>query len=60
MNVEGYPHEGEDDDLTDWERLQVAAAYQILRTGKATIDTGEVKVLIDYTDRLNEHATPQR
>jgi hypothetical protein len=48
--VEGQDHV-EDDDLTDWERLQVAAMAQILKTGKATLNGFDFQVHIDYTDR---------
>lgn len=41
----------EDDDLTGYERLQVAYLARILRTGKATLRGFDFEVDIDYTDR---------
>jgi hypothetical protein len=58
LKVNGEPLEG-DEDLTDWERLQIAAIAQILKTGEVTVSSHGLEVLIDYTDRLNEHAQPQ-
>jgi hypothetical protein len=53
MTVQEYPQEfaDEDEDLTDFERLKVAAIYQILKTGKAVINTDDYRTVIDYTDR---------
>lgn len=57
MNLEDDPI-FDDEDLTPWERLQVAAMTQILTTGKLTLRTQDLEVLIEYTDRLKQHGSP--
>lgn len=48
IKVKDHPHDDEDEDLTDFERLQIAAMYQILSTGKATLLTDHLEVVIEY------------
>lgn len=47
MNIEEDPI-WEDEELTPWERLQVAAMHQILTAGKLTLRTQDLEVLIEY------------
>ena len=40
-----------EEDLTDWERLQVSFMSRVLRHGYCILDTADVEVVIDYRDR---------
>jgi hypothetical protein len=53
MTDEDQSHEPTDEDeaLTDFERLKVAAIYQILKTDRAVFNTDDYRTVINYTDR---------
>lgn len=48
----------DEEDLTDWERLQVAATYQILKHKNLATGDDDITVLIEHPDRLNQHGPP--